>query len=253
MLNGVGNLVPVNLTDKNLQAVPTTAGIFTVNLPANEDVVTGDTPADNLATSAYTVKSSLVAYDNIGNAVTLDVYMTKTATGPDQWEATVFDQADAASGGGFPYSSGSLLATQTLDFDGNGQLTSTPTLSFPVPNGGTLDLDLSGTTQLATSFTPMNVHRQRQRAEQHFRRRHRHRRHGLRGLRQRVARGGLSHSAGDRREPRQSASGSRRRLRHHHDIGRHADRLPDRRRPRQPWSPARWSSRTSTWPRSSPT
>ena len=40
-------------------------------------------PTDNLATSAYTVKSSIVAYDNIGNAVTLDVYMTKTATGPD--------------------------------------------------------------------------------------------------------------------------------------------------------------------------
>ena len=33
-------------------------------------------------TSAYTVKSSIVAYDNIGNEVTLDVYMTKTATGP---------------------------------------------------------------------------------------------------------------------------------------------------------------------------
>ncbi len=156
VLNGVGNLVPVNLTNKNLQAVPSTSGVFTVNLPSNETVQTGDTPADNLSTSAFTVKSSLAAYDNLGNSVTFDVYMTKIGTSPDQWEATVFNQADAASGGGFPYSS-AALATQTLDFDGNGQLTSTPTLSFTVPNGSAVDLDLSGTTQLATSFTPINV------------------------------------------------------------------------------------------------
>ena len=73
MLNGVGNLAPVNVTDKNLQAVPSTGGTFTVNLPANEAVVTGDRPSDNLATSTYTVKSSIVAYDNIGNPVTFDV------------------------------------------------------------------------------------------------------------------------------------------------------------------------------------
>ncbi len=36
VLNGAANLAPVNLTDKNLQAVPSTDGVFTVNLPANE-------------------------------------------------------------------------------------------------------------------------------------------------------------------------------------------------------------------------
>lgn len=156
-LNGVGNLVPINMTDKNLQAVPSTAGTFTVNLPANEPLVAGDTPADNLATSAYTVKSSVVGYDNIGNQVTLDVYMTRTAAGPDTWEVSVFPQAEAASGGGFPYTSGSLLVSQNITFDANGQLSSSSTIDIPIPNGATLTLDLAGTTQLATAFTPMNV------------------------------------------------------------------------------------------------
>jgi flagellar hook protein FlgE len=155
-LNGVGNLVPVNMTDKNLQAVPSTAGTFTVNLPANSPIEAGDTPNDNLATSNYTVKSSVVAYDNIGNQVTLDVYMTKTATGPDQWEVSIFDQSQATALTGFPYAAGPLVS-QTLDFDGFGNLSSTGTMSVPIPNGGTLVLDMSGTTQLATGFTPMNV------------------------------------------------------------------------------------------------
>ena len=156
VLNGMGNLKPVNMTDKNLKAVPSTAGTFTVNLPANSTLVTGDTPADNLSTSAFTVKSSVVAYDNIGNAITLDVYMTKTATSPDTWQVAVFDQSTAASGGGFPYTSGPL-ATDTLTFDGTGTLASGGSIAVPVPNGSTLNIDMSGSTQLATDFTPMNV------------------------------------------------------------------------------------------------
>jgi flagellar hook protein FlgE len=156
VLNGIGGLEPVNMTDKNMKAVPSTEGTFTVNLPTNKDAVTGDTPADNLATSTYSVKTSLATYDNVGNQVTLDVYMTKTASGPDQWEVTMYNAADAASGGGFPYSSGPL-ASQTLDFDSSGQLTGTSSLSVPIPGGDTLTLDLSGTTSLANDFTPMNV------------------------------------------------------------------------------------------------
>jgi len=156
VLNGVGNLSPVNMTDRNLQAVASTAGMFTVNLPANEPVQAGNTPSDNAIDSAYTVKSSIVGYDNIGNAVTLDVFVTKVATGPDQWEVAIFDQSTAPAGGGFPYTAGPL-ATQTLDFDAVGQLASASVISIPVPNGDTLDLDFAGSTQLATAFTPLNV------------------------------------------------------------------------------------------------
>ncbi len=60
----------------------------------------GQTPAQNQADSAYTNKTSLVAYDKLGNKVLLDIYYTK---GPDgTWEMTVFNHADA-SPGGFPY------------------------------------------------------------------------------------------------------------------------------------------------------
>jgi flagellar hook protein FlgE len=156
VLNGVGNLTAVNMTDKNLKAVPTTTGTFTVNLPANEPVVTGDLPSDNVAGSAYTVKSSIVSYDNIGNSITLDVYMTHIASGPDQWEVAVFDQSLASASGGFPYSSGPL-ASDTFDFNGTGDLSGITSLDIPVPNGATMKLDLTGTTQLATAFTPMNV------------------------------------------------------------------------------------------------
>lgn len=156
VLNGVGNLEPINLTNRNLEAVPSTSGDFTVNLPSNATLVTGDLPSDNLSTSEYTVKSSIVGYDNLGNAVTLDVYMTKTATSPDTWEVAIFNQADAASGGGFPYTS-AALQTGTLEFDEYGDLASGGSISVDVPNGSTLALDFSQTTQLATDFTPLDV------------------------------------------------------------------------------------------------
>jgi flagellar hook protein FlgE len=158
VLNGIGNLVPVNMTDKNLAAKASTTGTFTVNLPANETAISGDTAGDNTASSAYTVKSSIVAYDSIGNAVTLDVYMTKTQASPAQWEMAVYNQADKGSStSGFPYSSGPLAAPITLNFDSDGRLTGPTNLAIPVPNGATLNLDLTGTTALATAFTPMNV------------------------------------------------------------------------------------------------
>ncbi len=156
VLNGFGGLTPINLSGLNLQAKPSAAGSFKVNLPSDAEAVTGNTAGDNLADSAYTEKSSIIAYDNLGKEVTLDVYMTKTSADPVEWEYAVYDQADAAAGGGFPYTSGPLT-TQTLEFDDLGQLTSAPTLSVDIPNGLTLDLDLTGTTQLAADYTPIVV------------------------------------------------------------------------------------------------
>jgi flagellar hook protein FlgE len=156
VLNGTGELEPVNLSSMNLQAKPSTEGTFVANLPANSDVVTGDLPSDNTVDSTYSTKSSIVAYDNLGNEVTLDVYFTKTSASPIEWEMTVFDQADAASGGGFPYSS-AALDTSTLAFGNTGQLTSTPSIAFNVPGGSQLTLDLTGMTQLAADYTPLNI------------------------------------------------------------------------------------------------
>lgn len=156
VLNGSGGLQPVRVADVRLAANPSRSGAFAANLPAADPVVTGSTPAANVAGSQFSQKSSLVTFDNLGSEVTLDVYLTKTGDTPISWEMTVFDRAGAAAGGGFPYAS-APLATQTLSFDNLGALTSTPSLSLNVPNGQALTLDLTGMTQLADDYTPLTA------------------------------------------------------------------------------------------------
>lgn len=153
--NGTAGLTAVNFGGfASLQANPTTTGKMYVNFPSSEDVIAaGDLPSTNSATAQYTGKSSLVVYDNLGNLVTLDIYSAKSATGT--WEISIYDRADAdASTNGFPYGS-AALATQTLDFDTEGQFTtsSATDVSIAVPNGATLALDFSQSTQLSTAYT----------------------------------------------------------------------------------------------------
>ncbi len=149
--DGVGPLQLVNIAGDGLKAVPSTTGVYTANLNSNASIVTGALPSANIASSSYTSKSSIVAYDNLGNAVNLDVYSTKT--GPNTWEQTIYNAADAASGGGFPYTSAALSA-QTLNFSAaDGSLTSPKSASLTIPGGQTLSIDLSGMTQLAAPFS----------------------------------------------------------------------------------------------------
>ena len=153
--NGYAGLVPVNIRQNDVSATPSTSGVFTSNLPSGATAVAAaDLPSANGAASQYTAKTSLLAYDNLGNQKLLDLYFTKTAD--NQWEVAAFDKDAAGSGSGFPYSSGPL-ATATLDFDGtNGKLTaaSASSLSLTVPGGQPLTLDMSGMTQLAAEFDP---------------------------------------------------------------------------------------------------
>lgn len=155
--NGLAGLQEVNITLAQLDAMPSTTGQFFANLPSNAAAVTvpADLPSANGATATPTAKSSLVAYDNLGNEVLLDMYLTKTAA--ETWEVAVYNQADAPATGGFPYAAGPLV-TQTLQFDATtGALAgaSATGLSVAVPNGGTLELDLAQMTQLAADYTVM--------------------------------------------------------------------------------------------------
>lgn len=150
--NGVGGLVPVNIGSFSLQANPSTEGHLYFNLPANDAVVAAaNLPAANAATAEYSGKTSLVTYDLLGNEVTLDIYAAKSASGT--WQISAFNQANAASGGSFPYTAAALAST-TLTFDSSGQLaTSSPTsLSLTIPNGAAFTLDLSESVQLATDY-----------------------------------------------------------------------------------------------------
>jgi flagellar hook protein FlgE len=152
--NGFGGMEPVTISEAELTATPSTEGVFTANLPSNAAVVpAGDLPSDNVATSTYSAKSSLLVYDNVGAEVLVDIYFTKTAA--NTWEVAVFNQADATAGTSFPYGNPALV-TQTLNFDpANGKLTglSADSITVPVPNGANLDLDLSSISELAADFT----------------------------------------------------------------------------------------------------
>jgi len=149
--DGVGALTAVNVFGDGLKATASTSGTFTANLDSNAAINVGSLPSANAAGSTYTSRSSLVTYDNLGNAVTLDVYLTKT--GANTWEASIYNAADATSGGPFPYSS-AALTTQTLNFSSvDGSLTSPASLSVAIPGGQTVTLDIDGMTQLATSFS----------------------------------------------------------------------------------------------------
>lgn len=153
--NGYQGLEAIRITDGQLTATPSTNGIFSANLPSDaaEVVLPATLPSDNLPSASYTAKSSLVAYDNLGSKVLLDVYFTKTGTGT--WEVAVFDQSLATPGTSFPYAPGALLNSADLTFDmTSGQLTGPTTdITVTVPNGSALTLDLAAMTQLATSYT----------------------------------------------------------------------------------------------------
>lgn len=163
--NSLAGLVKVNTITSGEAATPTTTGTLAVNLPSTATAAAGGAtlPSDFGATDpTYTDETSLVVYDNLGAAHTLNVYFTNTGTttnGAGQitgytWEVDVYNSADASSStGGFPYSA-AALATETLTFSPtNGDLTGGSPLTFSVPNGQSMSLNLSQSTQLASSFS----------------------------------------------------------------------------------------------------
>ncbi len=156
--NSLDGLERINLAGMSYEATPTTTGKLGGNLDFNAEVVTGNTPADNAATSEYTGKTSIVSYDQVGNKVFLDVYVTKTsdadpaATPPVEatWEVTIFNKADAnATSGGFPYAA-AALSSFNMTFDGTGRLSNaTTTQNITLPGGNVMALDFSETFQVA--------------------------------------------------------------------------------------------------------
>jgi flagellar hook protein FlgE len=152
--NGTTGLQNVNISGMALQATPSTSGTFYVNVPEDAEIET-DLPSGNAGTAVYSAKTSMTVVDNVGREVTMDIYYTKTAD--NTWEVSFFDASEAdATTKGFPYGSGPL-ASETLTFDpSTGQLDTalpSPTyMDIPVPNGQSLRLDMSETSELADDF-----------------------------------------------------------------------------------------------------
>lgn len=156
--NGYQGLEKINISQNDLIADPSRTGIFTANLPAGAEIIpAADRPPANVSASAkFTAKTSVQSFDNLGNLVVLDIYFTKTAD--NTWQAAVYDHSKAAASGGFPYTAGPL-STENFTFDGvTGKLTSTDkSISVLIPNGQALEIDFSGSSQLAGNYTPIEV------------------------------------------------------------------------------------------------
>jgi flagellar hook protein FlgE len=156
--NGIGGLERVTISDLALQAVPSSTGTFSVNVPADAAIIpAANLPSLNIAGSQFTAKTSLLTVGNLGREVSLDVYWAKTAN--ETWELSVYDRADAAVGGGFPYASGPLV-TSTITFDpttGALAAASPTSITVPVPAGSNLVLDLTQSSQLATVYTVVDA------------------------------------------------------------------------------------------------
>ncbi|MCA3561398.1 MAG: flagellar hook protein FlgE [Aestuariivirga sp.] len=156
-LNGFNNLTPVSFGGPSLSATPSSQGAIRANLPSTAGIIAvSNLPSFNNASSTYTAKSSLIVYDNLGAEVNLDIYFAKTGAG--NWEMSVYDSRDAASNGGFPYSTGPLT-TQTLAFGADGRLdpSQPSSFTFTIPGGADFTLGVGGTTQFATGYTVLSA------------------------------------------------------------------------------------------------
>jgi flagellar hook protein FlgE len=149
--NSLTGLKKVNVVNAGQTATATTAASLTANVPSTATpVAAANLPSTNSAGATYTEATSLVVHDNLGGSHTINLYYTNT--GSNTWEVDAFDASKASANAGFPYSSGPL-ATQTLSFNPTtGALSSGSPLSIAVPNGQTMNLDMSNMTQLAAGF-----------------------------------------------------------------------------------------------------
>jgi flagellar hook protein FlgE len=145
--NSLSGMQIVNIAQVSQVPVPSTAGTLTTgNLDPTAALIAGPP-----GPGAYSSKSSIVAYDNIGQPVKVDLYMSHTATaaGLDTWQIQAYNSTTGAT----------LGATGTYTFDtttaGKGALAaaSATTLAFPVTGGATVTLDLSNMTQVGTNFS----------------------------------------------------------------------------------------------------
>ena len=150
VVNGYAGLEPVKIASDGLVATASTLGTFIANLDASaEDLITPwAAPGDD-----FTHKTSIKAFDTLGNEVIFDVYFSKTAD--NTWQMDVVDQE-----------SGTVLAGAiALTFDpttGKLDAGSLTAAEIPLPATGATDtppnmaamtLDFTNLTQLNYDFT----------------------------------------------------------------------------------------------------
>jgi flagellar hook protein FlgE len=140
--NALSSLQKVNVASAGLTAQATTSGSLAVNLPSTATPTAFVAPTSTTPATC-TDQTSLVVYDGLGTAHTINIYFTKTGSAGDgTWEVDAYDGTTQVAGPG-------ALAFNTT----TGALTSGSPLAITLANGQPITLDLSQTTQLATSFS----------------------------------------------------------------------------------------------------
>ncbi len=150
---GVQSMTPVQIDSQGLVASASTSGSLVANLPAQSAAISpAQLASTNSPNAAFTAKTSIVTYDNLGAKVPIDIYFSKS--GSNSWDVAAYNAKDA-SAGGLPYSSGPI-ATASMTFDpGTGRPLSSGarSLILNVPNGASVGLDLGQMTQFASDYS----------------------------------------------------------------------------------------------------
>ncbi|MEX6504983.1 flagellar hook protein FlgE [Jiella sp. M17.18] len=179
LVNSAGyRLTGTSLTDGSAGAIElpvgkliaptqTKSADFSLQLPASSEVVSAAPTATSAAGAAYTKKTSVVVYNQLGEARTLDVYLTKTADGDataspatdDTWKISIFDQAQSTNGG-FPYTN---VATGDTGVHEEFTATFNPVTgketsglgkqAIALADGSSVDVDFSSLTQYDSDFS----------------------------------------------------------------------------------------------------
>ncbi|MEM7694948.1 MAG: flagellar hook protein FlgE [Pseudomonadota bacterium] len=176
-LNDTTGLEKISTDQMNMRATASTSGIYRANVDADAPDIPVPRAADNDPASQFSVKTSVVSFDDLGREITLDVYWSKI--GSEDWEVAIYNQADQDPAGGFPYTTGPI-SHATIQFDpttGSVNQFSTvvpaaggPTavdpadpsmqaiINIAIPgNSNNVTLDVTNMTQLATEFEPLQV------------------------------------------------------------------------------------------------
>ena len=101
--NGFGGLQVINVNQMALQASPSTKAKVAANLDPSAAIIAGPP-----GPGAYTSKTSVVTYDNIGNAVTVDVYARRPPRTPGRSNSITRRRAPRSRAASIPLPSMSL-------------------------------------------------------------------------------------------------------------------------------------------------
>lgn len=156
VVNGYAGLEPVTIASDSLVATGSTLGTFVANLNSSAEPLAAGflAPGDD-----FTHKTSIKAFNTLGNEVIYDVYFSKIddPSDPNRWEMVILDQKTGLAPAGYADNPVELTfdpTTGELDPPNAGLVTlpSTGPTDTP-PNMLELTMDFTGLTQLSYDFT----------------------------------------------------------------------------------------------------